>query len=93
MMVSLKGLLEALRGGAWPPPARAVMCPVKSGNERDPYFQLLIFFYGKGCTLEGLPWITRRKERATVGQYAPNFLGHTRPTMRGTIGCDSERRS
>ena len=93
MMVSPKGLLEALRGGAWPSPARAVMCPVKSGNERDPCFQLLTFFYGRGCTLEGLPWITRRKERATIGQYAPNFLGHTRPTMLGTIGCDPERGS
>ncbi len=93
MMASLKGLLEALRGGAWPSSARAVMCPVKSGNERDPYFQLLTSFYGTRCTLEGLPLIKRRKERATIGQYAPNFLGYTRPTMRRTIGCNSERRS
>ncbi len=41
MKVSLKGLLDELRGGAWPPSARAVRCPVKSGNERDLYLQLL----------------------------------------------------
>ncbi len=44
MMVSSKSLPEALRGGAWPTSARAVRCPVKSGNERDPYFQLLTLF-------------------------------------------------
>ena len=37
MTVSLKSLPDALRGAAWPPSARAVKCPVKSGNERDPY--------------------------------------------------------
>ena len=36
MKVRLKTLPDALRGGAWPSPARAVRCPVKSGNERDP---------------------------------------------------------
>ena len=41
MMVSLKGLPEALRGIAWPSSARAVRCPVKSGNERDPRRMLL----------------------------------------------------
>ena len=41
MKVSLKGLLDEPRDGAWPPPARAVKCPVKSGNERDLYPQLL----------------------------------------------------
>ncbi len=93
MIVSPKGLLDALRTGAWPPPARAVRCPVKSGNERDPHFQLQIVFYGRQCTLEGLPWITRRKVRATVGPYAVNFLGYTRPTMARTIGCNPERGS
>ncbi len=39
-MVSLKGLLDEPRGGAWPSSARAVRCPVKSGNERDLYPQL-----------------------------------------------------
>ena len=41
MKVTLKTLPDKLRGGAWPSPARAVRRPVKSGNERDPYFQLL----------------------------------------------------
>ncbi len=41
MKVSLKGLLDEPRGSAWPPSARAVRCPVKSGNERDLYPQLL----------------------------------------------------
>ncbi len=41
MMVSLKGLPDKPRGGAWPSSARAVRCPVKSGNERDPRPQLL----------------------------------------------------
>jgi hypothetical protein len=40
MKVRLKVLLNKPRGGAWPPSARAVKCPVKSGNERDLYLQL-----------------------------------------------------
>ena len=35
MKVSLKGLPDEPRGSAWPPSARAVRCPAKSGNERD----------------------------------------------------------
>ncbi len=35
MIDSLKGFLDEPRGSAWPPSARAVRCPVKSGNERD----------------------------------------------------------
>ncbi len=35
MKVSLKGLPNEPRGSAWPSSARAVKCPVKSGNERD----------------------------------------------------------
>ena len=41
MKVMLKTLLDEPRGGAWPSPARAMKCPVKSGNERDLYLQLL----------------------------------------------------
>ncbi len=41
MKVSLTGLPDEPRGSAWPPSARAVRCPVKSGNERDLYPQLL----------------------------------------------------
>ena len=40
MKVRLKVLLNKPRGGAWPPSARAVKCPVKSGNERDLCLQL-----------------------------------------------------
>ncbi len=42
MKVRLKVLLEEPRGGAWPPSARAVRCPAKSGNERDLCPQLLV---------------------------------------------------
>ncbi len=41
MKTSLKGLSDEPRGVAWPPSARAVKCPAKSGNERDLYPQLL----------------------------------------------------
>ncbi len=41
MKVSLTGLPDEPRGSAWPPSARAVRCPVRSGNERDLYPQLL----------------------------------------------------
>ncbi len=41
MKVKLKTLPDKPRGGAWPSSARAVRCPVKSGNERDLYPQLL----------------------------------------------------
>ena len=41
MKVSLKGLPNALRGGAWPSSACVVRCPVKSGNKRDLRVQLL----------------------------------------------------
>ncbi len=44
MKVSLNGLLDALRGGAWPPSARGVRCSVKSENERDLCLQLLLLF-------------------------------------------------
>ncbi len=91
MKVRLKVLLNKPRGGAWPPSARAVKCPVKSGNERDLYLQLPTkFLIGHivGTALE-----TRRKVQATVGLYAPNPLGYTRATMVWTMGCNSERRS
>ena len=37
MKVRLKVLPDKPRDGAWPPSARAVKCPVKSGNEQDLY--------------------------------------------------------
>ncbi len=42
MKARLKVLLDELRGGAWPSPVRAVRCPVKSGNDRDPRPLLLL---------------------------------------------------
>ena len=44
MKVRLKVLPDEPRGSAWPSSARAVRCPVKSGNERDLYSQLLTNF-------------------------------------------------
>ncbi len=92
MKVSLKGLPDEPRGSAWPPSARAVRCPVKSGNERDLYPQLPTTNSWNrahcGTALE-----TRRKVQATVGLYAPNLLGYTRATMVQTMGCNSEKRS
>ncbi len=55
MTVSLKGLLDEPRGSAWPPSARAVRCPVKSGNERDLHPQLLTASTDGPSTLWGLP--------------------------------------
>ena len=92
MKVMLKTLLDEPRGGAWPSPARAMKCPVKSGNERDLYLQLLTALrrteHIAGTALE-----TGRKVQATVGLYAPNPLGYTRATMVETMGCNSEKRS
>ncbi len=92
MKVSLKGLLDEPRGSAWPPSAHAVKCPVKSGNERDLYLQLLTTNFRiehiVGTALE-----RGKKVQATVGLYAPNLLGYTRATMVRTMGCNSERRS
>ncbi len=92
MKVSLKGLLDEPRGSAWPPSARAVRCPVKSGNERDLYPQLLAALKGTEHIVE-TAWLTRRKVQATVGLYAPNLLGYTRATMVRTMGCNPEKGS
>jgi hypothetical protein len=37
--------------------------------------------------------VSRRKVRATIGQYAPNPLGYTRAAMIRTNGCNPERGS
>ncbi len=92
MKVRLKTLLDKPRGGAWPPPARAVRCPVKSGNEQDLCLQLPASIYAIGHNV-GTALETKRKVQATVGLYAPNPLGYTRATMVRTMGCHSERRS
>ncbi len=92
MKVSLKGLPNEPRGGAWPSSARAMKCPVKSGNERDLYLQLPSALRRTGHIV-GTALETRRKVQATVGLYAPNLLGYTRATMVGTMGCDPEKGS
>ncbi len=91
MIVRLKALLDEPRGSAWPPSARAVRCPAKSGNERDLYLQLLSTFRIEHIVETAFE--RRRKVQATVGLYAPNLLGYTRATMVGTMGYNSERRS
>ena len=92
MKVSLKGLPDEPRGSAWPPSARAVRCPVKSGNERDLHPQLLTSSYVIEHIVGTAPE-RERKVQATVGLYAPNLLGYTRATMVQTMGRNSERRS
>ena len=92
MKVRLNGLPDEPRGSAWPPSARAVRCPVKSGNERDLYSLLLTATCGTEH-FERTALETRRKVQATVGLYAPNPLGYTRATMVGTMGYDPERGS
>ena len=42
MKVRLKILPNEPRSAAWPSSARGVSCPVKSGNERDPYSLLQV---------------------------------------------------
>ncbi len=91
MIVRLKAFLDEPRGSAWPPSARAVRCPAKSGNERDLYLQLRTTFRIEHIVETALE--TGRKVQATVGLYAPNLLGYTRATMIGTMGYNSERRS
>ena len=92
MKVKLKTLPNKPRDGAWPSSARAVKCPVKSGNERDLYLQLLTSSYVIEHIV-GTAFERKRKVQATVGLYAPNPLGYTRATMVGTMGYNSERRS
>ena len=43
-------------------------------------------------TLGGPPALSRRKERATVGQYAPNPPGYTRTAMARTEGFRPRKR-
>jgi hypothetical protein len=60
MKVRLKVLPNKPRGAAWPPPVRAVRCPVKSGNEQDLHLQLLSSHQRNGHTVE-TALETRRK--------------------------------
>ncbi len=81
MAASLKGLPDEPRGSAWPSSARTVRRAVKSVNERDPYPYLLPLQLVGVSTIGGPLAMSQRKARATVGQYAPNLLGHTWTTM------------
>ena len=92
MKVRLKVLPNEPRGSAWPSSARAVRCPVKSGNERDLHL-LLQTGFSKLVHIVETARVIGRKVQATVGLYAPNLLGYTRATMVRTMGCNSERRS
>ena len=92
MKAKLTTLPNEPRGGAWPSSARTVRRPVKSGNERDPCPYLSSISARKWDTLRGPLAISKRKERATIGQYAPNLPGYTRTAMAGTMGPNFERR-
>jgi hypothetical protein len=56
MKVNLKGLPDKLRGVAWPSSARTLRRAVKSVNERDPHYHLLLHFqtfWSKECKYYG----------------------------------------
>ena len=59
-------------------------CLVRQRARPTPTFAS--FSFGKMGTLLGPPLLKRRKDWATVGQHAPNYLGHTRATMGRTMG-------
>ncbi len=54
MKLKLMTLANSPRGSAWPSTVRAVKCPVKSGNERDPHLQLPADPLGMPGTLQRL---------------------------------------
>ena len=68
---------------------REASCQVRQRARSSP----LVAISGKLGTLGGPLALSQRKERATVGPYAPNPLGYTRVTMRRTMGCNSVRGS
>ena len=77
-------------GAAWLSSARAVRCPVKSGNERNPYHQLPAV---KPGTLMELPVSSGRKVGTTSSHHGPYVLGYTHATMADTTGCELARGS
>ncbi len=68
---------------------REASCQVRQRARSSP----LVAIGGKPGTLGGPLALSQRKERATVGQYAPNPLGYTRVTMRRTMRCNPVRGS
>ncbi len=90
MKASLMSLPDFQRGGAWPSSVRTVRRSVKSDNERDPHPYLLSI--PPGVEHYKVPLVlNQRKERSTVGQYAPNLPGYTRATKDGTMSSNIER--
>ena len=68
MKVCLNGTLDTLRGSAWPPSARAVKRSVKSENERDLCFQLLIIFLNKRGGAQWKDCLRKKEEGAGNGR-------------------------
>ena len=66
MTVKLMTLPDEPRGSAWPPSARAVRCPVKSGNEQDLHLQLLLSPFGYQAHCRDCPG--NREEGAGYGR-------------------------
>ena len=75
MKVKLKTLPDKLRGGAWPSPARAVRCPVKSGNERDPCLQLPPLLSGAVGRIGGTAVVNTEEGKGHGRSVCPETLG------------------
>ncbi len=89
MMARLTTLPDELRGGAWPSSARAVRCPVKSGNERDPpHPSCYPVLRDRGGTLGG---DCRRKPEEGGGGHGRSVCPQTPPGLHASCngGGDS----
>ncbi len=91
MKDSLKGFPDEPRGAAWPASARAVRCPVKSGNERDLHSYLPPCPQGRASTIRRL--LRKRRGRCRLRQVctariswatrAQQWLGQWDATPKG----------